>query len=43
MTKIYHHYDLTGKVHKLDLEEQVEMVSDNNDILMERIVRLTYT
>ena len=38
MTKIYHHYDLTGRVHKLDLEEQVEMVSDHNDVLMERIV-----
>lgn len=38
MTKIYGHYGLTGKVGKLDLEEQMELVSDNNDILMERIV-----
>ncbi len=39
MTKIYGHYGLTGKVSKLDLEEQLEFVSDSNDVLMERIVR----
>lgn len=38
MTKIYGHYGLTGKVGKLDLEEQMELVSDSNDVLMERIV-----
>ncbi len=38
MTKIYGHYGLTGKVGKLDLEEQLEFVSDSNDVLMERIV-----
>ncbi|XP_057373102.1 exosome component 10-like [Daphnia carinata] len=37
MTKIYGHYGLTGKVGKLDLEEQMELVSDSNDVLMERI------
>ena len=41
MTKIYGHYGLTGKVGKLDLEEQMELVSDNNDVLMERIVGFT--
>ena len=38
MTKIYSHYGLTGKVGRLDLEEQMELVSDSNDVLMERIV-----
>ena len=38
MTKIYNHYGLTGRVGKLDLEEQLELVSDCNDVLMERIV-----
>jgi len=37
MTKIYNHYGLTGRVGKLDLEEQLELVSDCNDVLMERI------
>ena len=40
MTKIYSHYGLTGKVGRLDLEEQMELVSDSNDVLMERIVYL---
>ena len=39
MTKIYSHYGLTGRVGKLDFEEQLEFVSDRNAILMERIVR----
>lgn len=38
MTKMYAHYGLTGKIAKLDFEEQVELVSDSNDALMERIV-----
>ena len=38
MTKLYGHYGLTGKVGKLDFEEQLELVSDSNDVLMERIV-----
>jgi len=37
MTKIYSHYGLTGRVGKLDFEEQLEFVSDRNAILMERI------
>jgi hypothetical protein len=43
MTKIYGHYGLTGKVGKLDLEEQMELVSDNNDVLMERISQKNYS
>ena len=38
MTKFYSHYGLTEKVGRLDLEEQMELVSDSNDILIERIV-----
>lgn len=37
MSKIYNHYGLTRKIGKLDLEEQLELVSDYNDALMERI------
>lgn len=37
--KIYGHYGLTGKIGKLDVEEGMELVSDSNDFLMERIVR----
>lgn len=40
MTRLYGHYGLTGKVGKLDFEEQLEFVSDSNDVLMERIVML---
>ena len=39
MTKLYGHYGLTGKIGKLDVEEGMEMISDSNDFLMERIVR----
>ena len=42
MTKIYNHYGLTGKVGKLDFEEQLELVSDSNDVLMERIASSLY-
>ena len=40
MTKIYGHYGLTGKIGKLDVEEGMELISDSNDFLMERIVRI---
>ena len=39
MNKVYQHYSLENKVGKLELEEQMELVSDSNDVLMERIVR----
>lgn len=38
MTKIYGHYGLTARIGRMDLEEQIELVSDSNDVLMERIV-----
>ena len=38
MTKFYSHYGLTEKVGRLDLEEQMELVSDSNDILIEKIL-----
>ena len=38
MMKIYGHYGLSGKFGKLDVEEGMELVSDSNDFLMERIV-----
>lgn len=43
MTKMYAHYGLTGKIGKLDLEEQLELVSDSNDVLMERIVSCSHS
>lgn len=37
MKKMYQHHGLSKNIGRLDIEEQVEMVSDSNDALMERI------
>ena len=39
MTKIYQHYGLNPRLKQLDVDEQIELISDSNDVIMEKIVR----